>query len=904
MKVNNKWEILTDHGDWSDFSGIMRSTKKLQYVRLSKNKGIWASRDHIFFINKIPTKLKYIPKISEVDGINGSKIRIEKTNRYKRTYAYDIVGCDNTSYQYVIEDKILTHNCDEFAFVRPNIQDEFWTSISPTLACIAGDTMILTEKGFRKIEEFHKDRSTGEYFKIKNTKIWGKFGIEPLSHGYVSPDSKTLIIKTRTGLEVEVTLDHPLYTLTNQNASMIKAKDLNLGNYLRIDYEMEQFGNDRSIDEKYKLTEEIAYMLGVYIAEGWIHKKTYGIYISNGDQEIKDKFLNSTFVKQFKSTSSEHKILCSSKELVEYYKKLGIDPDKKCFNKEVPSSIFKAPKNIVAGFLSGLFDGDGCVTPRSINLTSTSKKLVQQVQLLLLNFGVVSQILVVNPEKILAREKKNNRILPHGKPLQSLRTAYSLNIPRSHFKKFYDDINFGLTRKAKKLQALSEKFKDEEQKQYKIPTIFVLDKLKTIFKDTKKGEVWFRRKGLRIDRVIRDYTKKKNINTFWIRRLEYIILCNFPDVHAKHKSFFDEFSGNCFWDDIVSITPSKNKTYDFTVPNTHTFLQNGILGSNTGGSCIVTSTPNNDDDIFATLWNGAELGVNGFYPITVEWTETPGRDEKFKEQEIGKIGQRKWDREYELKFISADDLLIDAIVLNNLKEKTKRIEPIREIKEIKFFKEIEKDKTYIVGVDPATGVSKDFSVFEVYELPTMIQVAEYRSNNTSTNDLYILLKNLLLYLEKRCKEVYFSVEANGVGEGVISLYEADEKAPMGAEFVSEEGPGKRGFTTTPKSKRKYCVVFKEAIEKNRTDIRSKVLVTELKSFVRKLGSFSARIGASDDTISASLVCMRIIDTMATFDPDAFEKLYGIEEHGDWSDDETGEYTIRSEDDEPLPMTMG
>lgn len=67
----------------------------------------------------------------------------------------------------------------------------------------------------------------------------------------------------------------------------------------------------------------------------------------------------------------------------------------------------------------------------------------------------------------------------------------------------------------------------------------------------------------------------------------------------------------------------------------------------TGGQCIMTSTPNGDMDIYAQIWRGAQVGVNGFYPIRVRWDQPPGRDEQFKEEETGRVGERKWLQEYE-----------------------------------------------------------------------------------------------------------------------------------------------------------------------------------------------------------------------------------------------------------------
>lgn len=67
----------------------------------------------------------------------------------------------------------------------------------------------------------------------------------------------------------------------------------------------------------------------------------------------------------------------------------------------------------------------------------------------------------------------------------------------------------------------------------------------------------------------------------------------------------------------------------------------------TGGSCIMTSTPNGDMNIFAQIWRGAQVKSNSFFPLQVFWDEPPGRDEEFKKNEIGDIGEQRWNQEYE-----------------------------------------------------------------------------------------------------------------------------------------------------------------------------------------------------------------------------------------------------------------
>jgi len=77
----------------------------------------------------------------------------------------------------------------------------------------------------------------------------------------------------------------------------------------------------------------------------------------------------------------------------------------------------------------------------------------------------------------------------------------------------------------------------------------------------------------------------------------------------------------------------------------------------TGGRAIITSTPNSDEDQFALIWKGAnkredeygnetELGVNGFKAFKAIWKEHPERDEKWADEERGRIGDERFRREH------------------------------------------------------------------------------------------------------------------------------------------------------------------------------------------------------------------------------------------------------------------
>lgn len=318
----------------------------------------------------------------------------------------------------------------------------------------------------------------------------------------------------------------------------------------------------------------------------------------------------------------------------------------------------------------------------------------------------------------------------------------------------------------------------------------------------------------------------------------------------------------------------------------------------TGGSCIICSTPNGDSDLYAQLWRGANIpqslevmtGINGFYPIEVKWDEPPGRDEKFKKEELAKIGEVKWRQEYLCEFISSDPLLFDTLVLANITAEISKIQPEKIINDVVFFEQPKPGKTYLVSCDPSTGTGKDFAVIEVFSFPELVQVAEWRSNTMSSSLTYHALKKILMIYSKLNILCYWTVENNGVGEGILTLFENDDNFPEMSEFVSETGQQRKGMTSTGKSKIRSCVSIKELIERGVMKIRSRLLLGEMKNFVRSKGSYNAKRGCTDDAISATLLIVRMLEELSTYEQAAYDKLilsqYMEEDtdYTDWDDD--------------------
>ncbi len=367
------------------------------------------------------------------------------------------------------------------------------------------------------------------------------------------------------------------------------------------------------------------------------------------------------------------------------------------------------------------------------------------------------------------------------------------------------------------------------------------------------------------------------------------------DGWNKHSLKFDNKSR------IVSAATSGNSgrgmsisllfldEFAFVAPNIQEEFWTSILPTlSTGGACIMSSTPNGAVDKFASIWRAANLENNTdgliFKPIHVAWDEPPGRTEQFKKDHIIMLGDLKWKQEYECEFLSSDPLLIDSMVIGQLEQLI--CQPIREDMGFKFWKPLQPNKTYLVGVDPATGSNNDFSTILVYDFQDLSMVAEWRSNTMSSPKLYAALKLILKQIESHKSMAYFSVENNGVGEGVIALYENDEKLPEQCEFVSEEGGNRLGMRTETRVKLRTCMVMKQMVESGKIEIKSEMLLKEIKSYVSTRGSYAAQLGATDDLISALLIVLRLLAEMATYEQRAHELMNQYDDIGSFSSEDT------------------
>jgi hypothetical protein len=300
----------------------------------------------------------------------------------------------------------------------------------------------------------------------------------------------------------------------------------------------------------------------------------------------------------------------------------------------------------------------------------------------------------------------------------------------------------------------------------------------------------------------------------------------------------------------------------------------------TGGKCIITSTPNSDEDQFATIWKGAnkcidsfgnatEVGINGFKSFQSKWQEHPDRDEQWASEMRAQLGDERFRREMDCEFIIWDETLINPGHLVELAG----IEPMERQGQVRWYKRPDPMNTYMVALDPSLGTGGDPAAIQIFELPGFNQIGEWQHNRTPIQQQVGILSEIVKYLSEfvPITSIYYSVENNTLGEAaLISISEIGEENIKGV-FLSEPkkmggSSYRKGFNTTNKSKISACAKLKNLIETKKMRVCSKNLISELKTFVANGPSYAAKPGETDDLVMALILIVRMAMLLQNYDP--------------------------------------
>lgn len=284
---------------------------------------------------------------------------------------------DKKHLQHKLAKNVWDKNClQAFSTAEPGMSFNFRKdNESLRNACVSGDTKILTDKGYKRIDSLVDKRTT----------IWNGFEWSKVTPKITGENQELLKIKFSDGRELKCTPYHKFHLSKGYNGEVevVEAKDLKLSDKL-IKHEFPIIENG----EEYNLSE--MYTQGFYSAEGvkntdiiWLYEPKYEV-----ESYLECRLVGNEYANQF---GTKRKML-----------KVNFDFKSKEY---VP---FEANLKGKLAWLSGLLDGDGReLKEGGFQLASVDREFLSDLQSLLSTIGVNS--------KIVSANKEGYRRLPNGK---------------------------------------------------------------------------------------------------------------------------------------------------------------------------------------------------------------------------------------------------------------------------------------------------------------------------------------------------------------------------------------------------------------------------------------------------------------------------------------------------------
>ncbi|OLD14293.1 MAG: hypothetical protein AUI97_02070 [Crenarchaeota archaeon 13_1_40CM_3_52_17] len=268
--------------------------------------------------------------------------------------------------------------------------------------CVVGDSLIALENGgLIRIEELAKGVLPGAY--IADLPIYPPGSAKAL-HIYDVPETMEII--TETGKRLRTTLNHPLMT----EHGWTEAEKLKLEDRVKTIKWIPSPTQFVVVSDTINMVrpwtkpvipkfwdEQLGELFGIFIAEGTASKDNVLFTIESHEEELATairKGMTIFGVEGYlvpKWGKQCNVLRFDNRGLAEFFGKYWSREEKR-----VPTPILMSPNTVVAAFLRGAFEGDGYARKANkyhgVFLKSKHRKLLEEVQTLLLRFGITSRI--------------------------------------------------------------------------------------------------------------------------------------------------------------------------------------------------------------------------------------------------------------------------------------------------------------------------------------------------------------------------------------------------------------------------------------------------------------------------------------------------------------------------------
>jgi len=332
----------------------------------------------------------------------------------------------------------------------------YFNPLISTNPCVTGETRIYTDQGLVKAVDLFEDETDIDVV------IDGRFGssdtLTPATRVFYTGRKPVYRLQTEEGYHVRATADHKIMT----PRGWVELQDLQPGDKIHILNRKGGFGREGS--------ERLGRILGWLVGDGTI-KEDRAVLMFFGDEkrelapmfaEYVNDIVEPLTVSHRSYTVGVVNIADRDEARVQSFRLRTLaDQYGLVENKfQVPEVVFRGTEEMQRGFLQALFTADGSVQYASgtlaVRLAASHLELLEQVQMLLGNFGIASRI-------YKNRREARFRMLPDGKGGKKeywTEAQHELSISKRNTVVFEREIGFLLERKQNRLREVLAEYKE------------------------------------------------------------------------------------------------------------------------------------------------------------------------------------------------------------------------------------------------------------------------------------------------------------------------------------------------------------------------------------------------------------------------------------------------------------
>ncbi|MGH2920045.1 MAG: hypothetical protein ACRDLS_15800, partial [Solirubrobacteraceae bacterium] len=276
--------------------------------------------------------------------------------------------------------------------------------------CVAGDTLVASERGLVRIGALHNGERPDSFrdMELKIASLDGQRSTDAFYYGGTRPVRE---VEMRSGHKIVGTDNHRLLTCGDGGLVWRRLDELQAGEFVATQYgddmwsatpasfadfvALPAYGSQKAITVPERMTEQLAFFLGAYVAEGHIARTIHTVRIANMDEQVISRLVADTQdLFGFMPRVARHRGKCpslelSSKRLVEFLDYLGCGG--RASEKRIPDAILRSPRSMVLAFLEGLCL-DAYLTTGGMGkwaICLDAPRLLDDLQAVLTNLGVV-----------------------------------------------------------------------------------------------------------------------------------------------------------------------------------------------------------------------------------------------------------------------------------------------------------------------------------------------------------------------------------------------------------------------------------------------------------------------------------------------------------------------------------